>query len=68
MSPMITDMQRPSSLRKVSASAHMGPKYSIAIDTKILIMANSLYFANLRANFVQKWYENINNGQFAVFR
>ena len=30
-----TVMRRPSSLRKVSASAHIGPKDSIAIGTKI---------------------------------
>ena len=36
MSPVTTDMRRPSSLRKVSASAHIGPKDSIAIiGTKI---------------------------------
>ena len=50
MSPVTTDMWRPSSLRKVSASAHIGPKNSIAIGTKIWLMASSLYFANLRAD------------------
>ena len=41
-------MQRPISLGKVIASAHMIPKDSIAIGTKIWRMASSLYFANLR--------------------
>ena len=50
MSPVTTDMRRPSSVRKVSASAHMGPKDSIAIGTNIRLMASSLYFANLRAD------------------
>ena len=51
MSPVTTDMRRPSSLRKMSASAHTGPKDSIAISTKkLLLMASSLYFANLRAD------------------
>ena len=45
-----TDMRRPSSLRKVSASTHIGPKDSIAIGTKIWLMASLLYFANLRAD------------------
>ena len=35
MNLVTTDMQRPSSLRKVSASAQIGPKDSIAIDKKI---------------------------------
>ena len=35
MSHVTTDMRRPSSLRKVSASVHIGPKDSIAIGTKI---------------------------------
>ena len=35
MSPVTTDIRLPSSLRKVSASALMGPKDSIAIGTKI---------------------------------
>ena len=43
-------MRRLSLLRKVSASAHIGPKDSIVIGTKILLMANLLNFANLRAN------------------
>ena len=43
-------MRRPSSVRKVSASAHMEPKDSIAIGTKIRLMASSLYFTNLRAD------------------
>ena len=34
----------------MSASAHIGPKDSIAIGTKIWLMASSLYFANLRAD------------------
>ena len=50
ISPVTTDMRRPSSLQKVSVSAHIGPKDSIAIDTKIWIMASSLYFANLCAD------------------
>ena len=36
MSPVTTDMQRPSSLRKVSASAHIGTKDFIAIGTKMI--------------------------------
>ena len=51
ISPVPTDMRRPSSLRKVSASVHIGPKDSIAIGSKIWLMANSLYFANLRADY-----------------
>ena len=35
MSPVRTDVRRPSSLRKVNASAHIGPKDSLAIGTKI---------------------------------
>ena len=50
MSPVTTDIRLPSSLRKVSASALMGPKDSIAIGTKIWLMASSLYFANLRVD------------------
>ena len=50
MSPVTADMRCPSSLRKVSASAHIGLKDSIAIGSKIWLMASSLYFANLRAN------------------
>ena len=50
MSPVTTNMRRPSSLWKVSASAYIGPKDSIAIGTKIWLMASSLYFANLRAD------------------
>ena len=47
---MAINTGRPSSLRKVSAFAHIGPKDSIAINTKIQLMASSLYFANLRAD------------------
>ena len=50
MSSVNIDMLGPSSLRKVSASAHLGPNDSIAIGTKILLMASSLYFANLFAD------------------
>ena len=50
MSPVATDMRLLSSLRKVSVSVHIGPKGSIAIDTKLWLMASSLYLANLRAN------------------
>ena len=50
ISPVTTDMWRPSSLRKVSASTHIWPKDSKAIGTKIWLMASSLYFANLRAD------------------
>ena len=34
----------------MSASTHIEPKDSIAIGTKIWLMASSLYFANLRAD------------------
>ena len=51
MSPVTTDMRRPiSSLRKVSIFAHIGPKDSIALGTKIWLMASSLYFATLRGD------------------
>ena len=38
MSPVTTDMRRPSSLRQVSASAHIGPKDTISIDMKKLLL------------------------------
>ena len=50
MSPVTTDVRRPCLLRKVSASLHIGPKDSIAIGTKIWLMASSLYFAKLHAD------------------
>ena len=50
MSPVTKNMRRPSLLRKLSASAHVEPKDSIAIGTKICFMTSLLYFANLHTD------------------